>query len=259
MINDNVTNFVKEISKASKISKEAFFTWFNLDKNTDVSFIRGAWDFSVHIALPLSNYITNPEQKVALEIGHGGGRLLAIASKYFKYVIGIDIHKNNFIVKNELHRIGITNFKLYANNGKSLLVKDSCIDIVYSILVLQHIGKIEIFESYLKEIRRILKPHGLAIIYFGRFHLLSLNKKSELFYFIDRFIERFILYKGFIEIKAKTNDTNLKVSLNYAKKMASGFGFKVLQELVSHKGIPGNIKLYGGQSGLILKVKKPYK
>ena len=64
--------FVEEIQKASRKSKDSFFTWFNTAFDAEASFIRGQWDFFAYIAIPICRYISNPEEKYILEIGYGG-------------------------------------------------------------------------------------------------------------------------------------------------------------------------------------------
>jgi ubiquinone/menaquinone biosynthesis C-methylase UbiE len=249
----HITGFKEEISKAAASTDDTFFTWFDNARDKDASFIRGTWDFMVHIALPSSPFLSAPEEKVALEIGHGGGRILAAASRSFMQVIGIDIHENHEKVASELKRRGINNFRLINTEGKEIPVEDSSIDFVYSFIVLQHVEKLKVFENYLKESYRILKPNGIAVLYFGRKYVLSFNKKSKLLYLIDRFAERFLLSKGFQEIPARVNQTNLRVSLSHAKSSAKKTGFEILSELVSRRKVPDGITSYGGQNGLVLK------
>ena len=95
----------------------------------------------------------------------------------------------------------------------------------------------------------------IAVMYFGRKYTLSLNRKSKLLYLIDRYTERFLVPKGFQELSARVNSTNLRVSLSYATSLARITGFEVLSELVSHKNVPDGITLYGGQNGLVMKKK----
>ena len=118
----HVVGFREEISKAAASTDDEFFTWFNGAKDKDTAFIRGSWDFMVHIALPSSKFLSAPEERVALEIGHGGGRILAAASRCFKNVIGVDIHENNEKVGNELIKRGIDNFRLIKTEGKEIPV-----------------------------------------------------------------------------------------------------------------------------------------
>ncbi len=250
---NHIIGFREEINSVANQSKDAFFSWFNNADNTDAAFVRGQWDFIVHVGLPLAKYITKPETKVALEIGHGGGRILFAASKSFKKAIGVDIHNNNKLVEAELKSRGATNFELFRTDGSSIPVGDSMVDVVYSFIVLQHVEKIAIFREYLNETYRILKPNGIALLYFGRKYFLSSGRSSILFYLIDCCLERLLLRKGFKEFPAKVNCTNLIISPAYVKKLAVETRFRVLEKCVSHKNVPDGISLYGGQHGLILK------
>lgn len=191
---------------------------------------------------------------VALEIGHGGGRILASSSRSFKRVIGVDIHDHNDIVYGELKNRGIINIQLFKTDGHSIPIEDASVDVVYSFIVLQHVEKIDTFKAYFAETHRILKPGGVAILYFGRKSFLSINKKFFLLYWIDCVLEKeLMLKKGYMEVPARVNDVNLLVSLSFAKSVAKELGFKVLQKTVSRKNVPDRIDFFGGQHGLILK------
>jgi hypothetical protein len=110
----------------------------------------------------------------------------------------------------------------------------------------------EVFNNYLIETHRILKPGGIAVLYFGRNHTFSLNSSSRVRYLLDRFAESIFLPKGFQELPARVNCINLIVSLPHAKYLARKAGYKVLSQLVSHKKVPDDIN-YGGQNGLVIK------
>ena len=252
----HIIGFKEEISKAAAINDDLFFTWFDSAKDKHAAFIRGNWDFMIRIALPCSPYLANPENKIALEIGHGGGRILAAACNYFQKVVGVDIHDNNDKVDVELKSKGLISYQLMQTNGNEIPVEDSSIDLVYSFIVLQHVEKISIFKNYLKEAFRILKAGGLAVLYFGRKGILSNNKRSKILFLMDKLAEPFLLPKGFQEIQAKVNCTNLVISLSHAKLLAKKEGFTVLSQLVSHKSVPDGIQLFGGQHGLVLKKNK---
>jgi ubiquinone/menaquinone biosynthesis C-methylase UbiE len=248
----HIVGFKDEINSISS-SHDEFFTWFDDTSNADTAFIKGSWDFALHIAQPLASVIVDPDKKIALEIGHGGGRILASASKSFEKVYGIDIHNNNNIVEAELKIRGVRNFELLQTKGDEIPLKEETVDVVYSFIVLQHVEKYKIFESYLEETFRVLKPGGIALIYFGRKCRFSLRNASRLSYWIDRILEKIILPKGYQEIAAKVNCTNLFVSLSCAKHLCTKIGFKVIDTVVSHKDVPNNYGLFGGQHGLILK------
>jgi ubiquinone/menaquinone biosynthesis C-methylase UbiE len=248
----HVVGFREEITKVGDSSEDAFFTWFDAARDKNAAFVRGSWDFALHIATPAARHLSSPEEKIALEIGHGGGRLLAAASRAFGQVIGVDIHDNNTLVEEELRARGIQNFRLIQADGSKIPVDDASIDFVYSFIVLQHVERYEVFKTYLAEASRILKPGGVAVIYFGRKWLLSLNRTSTTFYWLDRFLERFLLPKGFSELPARVNETNLLVALHHAQKLASDYRFDVHERLVSHKAVPDGVAKYGGQNGLVM-------
>jgi len=251
----HIIGFREEIGKASNSSDGEFFTWFDNASDTDAAFVRGSWDFAIHFVRPCARFLSRPEDKVALEIGHGGGRLLAAASRHFKYVIGIDIHDHNDKVEEELRKRGVGNFRLEKTDGLGIPVDDAKVDFVYSFIVLQHVEKFAIFEQYLRESWRILKDDGLAVLYFGRRSRLSVGKGSPLLYFADRIAEMVFPLGGYLELPAKVNETNLVVSLPRARRLARETGFEVLGTLVSRKKVPDGIGLFGGQNGLILRKK----
>ena len=59
----HVIGFREEIRRTAEASPNAFFTWFDDASGPDEAFVRGAWDFSLHIALPLADYLRSPETK----------------------------------------------------------------------------------------------------------------------------------------------------------------------------------------------------
>lgn len=250
---NHIRGFTKEISVAKTSGKDAFFTWFNSSKDAEESFVRGAWDFSYHIAFPISKYLKNPEAKTVLEIGHGGGRMLAAAASHFSKAIGIDVHDENPYVMGELIKRGIRNVVLIKGDGSHIPVGDSSADVVYSFIVLQHVEKIAILKSYIKETFRVLKPGGTAILYFGRYGRFSKGNSSLLLYIIDQFLGMLILRNGYREITSKVNDINLILSLDYVKDLSRVLGFEILGQVVSRFRVPDGVNLYGGQHGLVLK------
>lgn len=249
----HIVGFREEISKAAALSENNFFTWFDSAKDKEAAFIRGSWDFTVHIALPALQFLSHPEEKTALEIGYGGGRILTAAARHFRSVVGVDIHEHSEKVQAELNKRGINNCILRKTDGANIPVEDNSIDFIYSFIVFQHLEKIEIFKSYLCESYRVLKPGGIAVFYFGRKAIFSENKKIKILYMLDRISESIVMMNSFKELPAQVNCTNLVVSMSYAKSFARKIGFRVLSELVSRKKVPDGIQLYGGQNGLVVK------
>jgi ubiquinone/menaquinone biosynthesis C-methylase UbiE len=249
----HIVGFREEIRKTADLSPDAFLRWFDHASSVDETFVRGAWDFSVHIAQPLAPYLRQPEHKTVLEVGHGAGRILASAARHFGAAVGIDVHDRNDIVGHELAGRGITNAKLLETDGRSIPLPDTSIDVVYTFIVLQHVERIAIFDGYVREIARVLKPGGLVMLYFGRWCHWSIGTRSRARYVADRIGERLLLRSGFREMQAPVNHTNLLVSIGHASRLARRAGFDVLGRVVSHRQVPDGTDLYGGQHGLVLR------
>lgn len=248
-------SFPQAINAAAKRSDNDFFTWFAHDRNTDAAFTHGVADFSLNIAEPLEKYWGELGEKTALEIGHGGGRILAAATTRFHHVYGVDIHECNGLVTQELHRRGHQNFTLLRGDGSSLPLKNQSVDCVYSFIVLQHVEHIGIFLRYLQEVRRVLKPSGIAILYFGRYSRWSFNRTARWRYLADRIIENIALPRGYREEKAPVNEINLRLTLPYAKRQVQKVGLEPVSVLVSWRSGKGtdSQRKYGGQHGLIIR------
>lgn len=252
-VNGHIDGFKDEIANAYFESKDSFYSWFNNNKSTDEAFIRGQWDFAIHFAPHLVDFLAEPESKTVLEIGFGGGRILAAAARYFGKAYGVDIHQYSSFVKEELDSRGIKNTELICSDGKHLPLPANSVDAVYSFIVFQHVEKIEIFKKYLEEIYRVLSDKGVAVIYFGRLCKFSKGKSNLLYYILDRILEKFILIKGYLSKKARINETNLLMTVPYVKKLAKEMGFAVEGSLVSYRYVPSGKRTYGGQSGLVIR------
>ena len=249
----HVVGFREDITNSACRGEDTFFGWFANTKDKDSSFVRGSWDFMVHIAQPLAPYLSSPEDKVALEIGHGGGRILAAASRCFRRVIGVDVHDQNAKVEEALRERGVHNLQLFRTDGADLPIPSEEIDCVYSFIVLQHVERYTVFRRYIEETYRVLKPGGVAVLYFGRKYRWSFNRSWRILYDLDRWMERWLLPDGYEEIPAGVNCTNLRVSLSHAIELARANGFTILRRMVSRRAVPDGMGLYGGQNGLVLK------
>lgn len=248
----HIIGFKEEIKKAKESSDQEFLKFFNGGENIEQLFVKGAWDFSIHFAYPLAPYLSKPHNLTALEIGFGGGRITLAASRAFGQVLGVDIHEFSDFVKAELKARGANNVELYQTDGKTIPCADNTIDVAFSFIVLQHVEKYAIFEKYLHETYRVLKPGGIALLYFGRYHAFSLQKRSKKYFWIDLMIEKIILKRGYKELLARVNETNLIISRNKAKHSAQIAGFQVLGWVNSWKNVPDGFHYYGGQHGMIL-------
>lgn len=249
----HITGFRDEISKAASRSEDEFFKWFDAAGSVDESFIRGEWDFALHIAGQIAPWMEKPEEKTILEIGYGGGRILSAAARAFRRAVGVDIHNHHEFVAKVLQARGMANIELLGTDGSAIPCPDNSIDVVYSFIVMQHMERIAIWQSYLRETFRVLRPGGLAMLYFGRWAPLSLGRERPLAYLAERFCERFFLRQGYKEIPAHVNDTNLIITLPFAEKFARSLGFVPLRKTVSHRRVPDGLSIFGSQHGLLLR------
>ena len=151
------------IRQAQAAGEQPFQAWFNKAENVEQSIVRGFWDLSVHILTPtVCSLLSEPEDKCALEIGYGGGRILNAACSFFGRTIGVDIHDEQEAVTAFLQSQGQSNFTLLRTTGRSIEVASDSVDFVYSFIVLQHLPTFEVFRAYLKETHRCLRPGGVA-------------------------------------------------------------------------------------------------
>jgi ubiquinone/menaquinone biosynthesis C-methylase UbiE len=171
----------------------------------------------------------------------------------FPRVIGVDIHDHLEIVDCKLREIGIRNADLRRGDGRTLPCDDAAVDVVYSYIVFQHLETIHAVRTYLQEAYRVLKPGGLAMIYAGRLRTWSTYSDSRLRLLCDLCFERFRLPKGYMELSAPVNSTNVRVSRSFMRTEARRIGFVPLMTCVSRRQVPGKTRQFGGQHGFLLR------
>jgi SAM-dependent methyltransferase len=109
---------------------------------------------------------------VGLEIGSGVGRLAFPLAGHFRRVVGVDIasgmiHRARCIARDN----GADNVSFVQISGPEDFLDragdfvGSC-DLIYSLLVFQHIPKLSIIEDYLRVIRVLLHQRGVAYLQF---------------------------------------------------------------------------------------------
>jgi ubiquinone/menaquinone biosynthesis C-methylase UbiE len=98
-----------------------------------------------------------------LDLGCGWGRVLKPVSDRGVFAVGIDISGNMLkLAKDHLNKNGCKPL-LLQGDGTGLPFKNESFDLVYSLLVLQHLSK-ENGKLVFREIWRVLKPGGVAYI-----------------------------------------------------------------------------------------------
>jgi SAM-dependent methyltransferase len=233
------------IRQARQAGTAAFHAWFNRESARTMQqyVVRGYWDFALHILTPdVCARLTYPEAMTALEIGYGGGRLLNAACNFFGEVVGIDIHDEHEAAAAFLRAQQHTNFRLLPTDGATIEVDAGSIDFVYSFIVLQHLPSLAVFASYLREVRRCLRPGGVAQLYFGKFR--RLHPLYQLRYF----------WQGYKETRGgAANQISLVIRLARVRRMCSSIGLKPVASGTSYYLAPGGYPQQpGGQSFVTL-------
>lgn len=105
-----------------------------------------------------------PRAAVALDFGCGVGRLTTALTGRVGHVVGVDIsesmlgHATRVIPDAARGRVS-----LIASSSLQLPIRDACVDLVYTSLVLQHMPA-AFAVGYIQEFMRILRPGGLAFV-----------------------------------------------------------------------------------------------
>jgi SAM-dependent methyltransferase len=109
---------------------------------------------------------TDHSQHTALDFGCGVGRMIVNFKNKFKQIDGVDISPTCIAHAQEyLNLNSVQNTKLYICNGYDLrIIESNKYDVIYSMLVMEHICVHDIRNSYFKEFYRLLKSSGIICI-----------------------------------------------------------------------------------------------
>lgn len=122
-----------------------------------------AWKRSV-VATFIDTYFTGRD--TVLEVGPGGGRWTEFLLGKCRRLIAVDISEA-CVARCRQRFAGSPHAEFYVGNGDDLnVVADAAVDGVWSFDVFVHINKVQ-FEAYVREIARVLKPGGVALLHHG--------------------------------------------------------------------------------------------
>ena len=238
-------------SVLKELGDDAFSCWFHCGggegskripqiSDAAYSFRTGYRDmfFSV-MRDPIPSIVQDAEEKVALEIGYGGGRLIQAASRIFKRVIGVDVHDCREHVERVLDGLGVDNVELHQTDGRTLPLEDDSIDFVYSFIVFVHLSSPEVLQQYFREISRTLKPGGVASLYYGRpysYRTASTKNRlvKRLYALAEPVAETLLLdlmkdgYRRFPN--AAANSVSLAVTRRRMRQLSRSVGLRVLAQ-----------------------------
>ena len=107
---DSAQQYLEAVSAAEKTGDEDYFFWFTASTDINDYFSSGIKTLEDEILTPtVLRTLGSINSASALEIGHGGGRILIAACSKFKHVTGVDVHRSNDPVKRKLASTGINN------------------------------------------------------------------------------------------------------------------------------------------------------
>ena len=124
--------------------------------NTEEFFATGRADVAQFIA-DTEALGLRKDWQTALDFGCGLGRLTAALHDYVPDCTGIDIAENMINQARAYH----PECRFMLNRSDKLPIEDSSFDLVFSLIVLQHLGSQQAVLSYLREFARVLRPGGL--------------------------------------------------------------------------------------------------
>lgn len=97
--------------------------------------------------------------KVVLDIASGSGYGTAIIANYAKKAIGVDLESE--AIKYAKKNYPAKNIEFLQGDGTKIPLDDKSVDVVVSCETLEHI---EAYDTFMKEIKRVLKPDGLLVL-----------------------------------------------------------------------------------------------
>lgn len=152
----------------------------DIDATDDPAALEALWDRRTAEELPqLLEGIPLAADWTCIEIGCGVGRLIAPIAARCRRVIGFDISEKMVAQAGE-YLAGVPNAEVRLNDGATLGgIADESVDWVYSHLAFQHMTLPRIVESYLAEIRRVLRPGGYCRIQCWREADLSMVERAK--------------------------------------------------------------------------------
>jgi len=104
-------------------------------------------------------------EATVLEIGCGNGRMTEFLAGIFKNVYVVDI-SSRMIELAESRLAHLKNINFFVGDGLHCAVPGNAVDLVFSYIVFQHFPTMGMVLENMGEVKRVLKPGGLAKIQF---------------------------------------------------------------------------------------------
>ena len=248
----NPEGFRNEINVLfEKGDMDAFYHWFDGGETVEGAFEKGADVFN-RVIKPYATKYLKGQRHVALDLGYGMGTKIKAALNTFPKVYGIDVHEKWEVALHNMELKENQEVQLLTGDGVSLILEDEEVDFVYSWVVFCHLGTIENVEKYLQEIFRVLKPGGVAVIFFTR---LIRSKHNQTWKEVEADMVKETNHDlGYREggPESKVRSINLVMSMWKMEELASRSGFEILDKTASWDKV-GKDRVHHGQYGIVIR------
>jgi SAM-dependent methyltransferase len=137
---------------------------------------RKYWEFAMGIRA-IKAFDKLHENAIALGVGSGNEPIMYYLANHIKHVYATDIYGVGYFAQGEAQAVMLINPVKYAPfryredhltvefmDGRYLLYDSNMFDIVFSFSSIEHFGSRDDIKQAMKEIGRVLKPGGLAVI-----------------------------------------------------------------------------------------------
>lgn len=154
-----------EKSKVSDVSFDDYVESYKNEVDDSIGFIGQDVDFFIEIKAELllkladKNFRDLSAIKV-LDIGSGVGLVDSFLKGKIKNLYGVDVEEG--VVEKAKYNNPEVNYSIY--NGSKLPFEDNTFDLCFAINVMHHVPP-SLWENFLQEMRRVLKPGGLAAVF----------------------------------------------------------------------------------------------
>lgn len=258
---NNPEGYKNETTELLKKGDEKFILWFDGGETIEGAYAKSE-DIFERLFLPhAKKHLRKLDNKKALDIGYGAGLKVYQAAKHFEESHGIDVHGKHDDVFNQLHKYGdddvVADVYLRDAEANDLPYGDGEIDFIHSWTTFLHFNTYSYVVETLKEIHRVLKPGGVAVIYFTRYTRRSTEQTLSQ-YKHDLKIEENdkVGYREGGSL-TKVRATGIIIALWRMAESAKEIGFQVVKKTYSHnENDDGSVTVFG-QHGLVLRKKKP--
>lgn len=155
----------REWDRRAQADAFRYIEWAHWDGNVEAFFALGEQRARQFLD-PVLEALPDLDRGVAVDVGCGAGRFSRPLGARFRSVVGVDVSGEMVELAQELHPSGdypALEFRL--SDGVQLPVEDGSTDFVFSYEVFQHMPSQGIVQRNLEEIRRALRPGGVALVH----------------------------------------------------------------------------------------------